>query len=417
MTTHHANSKVFMALSDVSRLKILELLREGEKSATVLQEKINAGQSTLSHHMKILTESGIVTARKDGKWTYYFISENGKNYAVKLLRHLTTTAELMKTKHKSQNINDDQTERRRQETMKPFTIVVDTSCDLTPEFIKKHEIEVMPIPFILDGEEHSEGYWQKISGKEYYDALRNGSIAKTSQINPDAFVKTFTEYAEQGRDVIYILLSSGLSATYQSSQIALADVKEKYPDCKIFPIDSISATVVTTLLAYLAVKKRDEGLSAEETAAFLEEKKHKMFGIFTVDDLMYLHRGGRLSKLSAVGGSILGIKPILNINPDGTLGLKEKARGRENSLKFLVSQMERSVAPGSVIDTLLIPHADCEEDAKKLAKLAQEAFEIRNLEIILMCPVIGAHVGPGIVALVYESDMTREEFENEYYNN
>jgi len=299
--------------------------------------------------------------------------------------------------------------------LKPFTIVVDTSCDLTPVFVKEHELKVMPIPFVLDGEEHSEGYWQKISGKEYYDALRNGSIAKTSQINPDAFVKSFTEYAELGRDVIYILLSNGLSATYQSSLIALADVKEKYPDCKIFPIDSISATVVSTLLVYLAVQKRDEGLSAEETAAILEEKKHYMFGMFTVDDLMYLHRGGRLSKLSAVGGSILGIKPILNINPDGTLGLKEKARGRENSLKFLVSQMERSIAPGSVIDTLLIPHADCEEDAKKLAKLAQEAFEIRNLEIILMCPVIGAHVGPGIVALVYESDMTREEFENEYY--
>jgi len=392
-----------MAFSDVSRLRILELLRGGEKCATVLQEKINTGQSTLSHHMKILTESGIVTARKEGKWTYYSICESGSQYAEKLLRYLTSFPQ--------ENI----TEQRRTETVKPFTIVVDTSCDLTPEFINENEIEVMPIPFILDGEEHEEGYWQKISGKEYYDALRNGSIAKTSQINPDAFVKNFTEYAEKGRDVIYILLSNGLSATYQNSQIALADIKEKYPDCNIFPIDSISATAVSTLLAYLAVQKRNEGLSARETATFLEEKKHHMFGIFTVDDLMYLHRGGRLSKLSAVGGSILGIKPILNINPDGTLGLKEKARGRENSLKFLVSQMERSLAPGSVIDTLLIPHADCEEDAKKLAKLAQEAFEIRNLEIIFMCPVIGAHVGPGIVALVYESDMTREEFENEYY--
>jgi len=298
----------------------------------------------------------------------------------------------------------------------PFKIVVDTSCDLTPEYMKEHDIDMMPIPFILDGVEHSEGYWQEISAKDYYDALRNGSIAKTSQINPDAFVKTFTEYAEKGEDVIYILLSNGLSATYQSSQIALADVKEKYPDCNIFPIDSISATGVTTLLVQLAVMKRSEGLSAAETAAVLEEKKNHMFGIFTVDDLMYLHRGGRLSKLSAVGGSILGIKPILNINPDGTLGLKEKARGRDNSLKFLVSQMERSLAPGSVIETLLIPHADCEEDAKKLAELAKAAFEIKNLEIIMMCPVIGAHVGPGIVALIYESDMTRQEFEDEYYS-
>jgi len=300
--------------------------------------------------------------------------------------------------------------------LKPFTIVVDTSCDLTSEFIKKHEIEVMPIPFVLDGTEHNEGYWQDISGKEFYDALRNGGIAKTSQINPDAFVKTFTEYAKQDRDVIYLILSSGLSATYQSSQIALADIKETYPDCKIFPIDSIAATAVGTLLVMLAVKKRDEGASAEETAAWLEQKKNNLFGIFTVDDLMYLHRGGRLSKMSAIGGSILGIKPILGINPDGTLGLKEKARGRENSLKFLVSQMERSVAPDTVIENLLIPHTDCEEDAKKLAKIARDTFEIKNLEIILMGPVIGAHVGPGTVALVYESDMTRENFEKEYYN-
>ena len=417
MTTHYANSKVFMACSDITRLRILELLRKGEKSATELQEKIEAGQSTLSHHMKILVDSGIVAARKAGKWTYYSICEKGARYAQSLLRYLTAKENAEKTIIPQTDAKNIITTRRRTEELKPFTIVVDTSCDLTPEYMKEHEIEVMPIPFILDGVEHSEGYWQNITGKEYYDALRNGSIAKTSQINPDAFVETFTHYAEQDRDVIYILLSSGLSATYQSSQIAIADVKEKYPNCNIFPIDSISATVVTTLLTYEAVKKRDEGFSAMETAAFLEQKKHRMFGIFTVDDLMYLHRGGRLSKLSAVGGSILGIKPILNINPDGTLGLKEKARGRENSLKFLVSQMERSLAPGSVIDTLLIPHADCEEDAKKLAKLAQEAFEIRNTEIILMCPVIGAHVGPGIVALVYESDMTRQEFENEYYPN
>jgi len=411
LTAHHANSKVFMAFCDVTRLKILELLRDGEKSATVLLEKLETGQSTLSHHMKILVDSGVVQARKDGKWTYYSISENGSHYAARVLRYLTSS----ETRTKTVNIKDNTKEQRRQETVKPFTIVVDTSCDLSPEYVKEHEIEVMPIPFILDGVEHSEGYWQNISGKDYYDALRKGSIANTSQINPDAFVKTFSEYAEQGREAVFILLSSGLSATYQSSQIALEEVKAKYPECKLFPIDSISATAVSTLLAYMAVKKRDEGLSAEETAAYLEEKKHRMFGMFTVDDLMYLHRGGRLSKLSAVGGSILGIKPILNINPDGTLGLKEKARGRENSLKFLVSQMERSLAPGSVIDTLLIPHADCEEDAKKIAKLAQEAFEIRNIEIIFMCPVIGAHVGPGIVALVYESDMTREEFESEYY--
>jgi len=131
---------------------------------------------------------------------------------------------------------------------------------------------------------------------------------------------------------------------------------------------------------------------------------------------MYLHRGGRLSKLSAVGGSLLGIKPVLGINPDGSLGLKEKVRGRDAALKFLVSQMERTVAPGKVIEKLLIPHTDCEEDAQKLANMVKEKFDVRQLDIMLMGPVIGAHVGPGTVALVYEADMTREEFEKKYYS-
>jgi len=394
-----------MAFCDVTRLKILQLLREGEKSASDLLEKLDSGQSTLSHHMKSLVDSGVVAARKDGKWTYYSINEDGAHYAARLLRYLTTK-EIPKDYIK---------EKRRTESVKPFTIVVDTSCDLTPSFIKEHDIQLMPIPYVLNGTEHKEGYWQDITGEEFYNALRNGGTANTSQINPDAFVSSFTKFAEKGEDVIYLILSSALSATYQSSQIALADVKDSYPDCNIFPIDSISATVVSTLLAYLAVEKRSEGSSAAETAAWLEEKKNNIFGVFTVDDLMYLHRGGRLSKLSAVGGSLLGIKPVLGINHDGSLGLKEKVRGRDAALKFLVSQMERSVTPGKVIEKLLIPHTDCEEDAQKLANMAKEKFEIRQLDIMLMGPVIGAHVGPGTVALVYEADMTREEFEKKYY--
>jgi len=401
-----------MAFSDVTRLRIIELLRSGEMSATVLCEKVDTGQSTLSHHMRILTESGVVTARKEGKWTFYSISESGRHYAAGLLKYLTAKTCIAGKTHKSYILEN----QRRNETVKPFTIVVDTSCDLTPEFIKKHKIEVMPIPFILDGEEHSDGYWQKITGGEFYDVLRLGGVAKTSQINPDSFVKAFTKHAEQGSDVIYIILSAALSATYQSSQIALAEIKETYPDCNIFAIDSISATVISTLLVMSAVSKRDEGFSAEETVAWLEEKKNYMFGVFTVDDLMYLHRGGRLSKLSAIGGSVLGIKPILSINYDGSLGLKEKARGRENSLKALISYMEKSTEKGAVIENVLIPHTDSEEDALKLAKMVRETFDVRNIELILMCPVVGAHVGPGTIALVYESNITREEFEKKYYN-
>jgi len=435
-----------MAFSDVTRLKILELLREGEKCASVLREKVDAGQSTLSHHMKSLVESGVVVARKEGKWTFYSISESGVVYASKLLKYLTAKplpsafskitfnerqpgsvytqfkAEQPDTSQSTEGhtvprlpIDSKSEEKRRNKSVKPFTIVVDTSSDLTPEFIKENEIEVMPIPFVLNGTDYNEGYWQNISGKEFYDALRNGGIAGTSQINPETFVKDYEKYAQKNEDVIYLILSSGLSATYQSSQIALADIKETYPDCNIFPIDSIAATCVGTLLIKLAVEKRNEGLSAAETAAWLEEKKNYLFGVFTVDDLMYLHRGGRLSKLSAVGGSLLGIKPVLNINPDGTLGLKEKIRGRDAALKLLVTMMERSVTPGEGINKLIITHTDCEEDAIKLEKMVREKYDIKELDIMLMGPVIGAHVGPGTAALIFEANCTRTAFEEKYY--
>jgi DegV family protein with EDD domain len=401
LTKHHDNAKIFMAFCDVTRLKVLEFLRRGDKSATELREFTGAGQSTLSHHMKILTDSGIVAAKKSGKWTYYTINETNGRYAARLLRLLTSgNGEIFETMN-----------RRRKNDMKPFTIIVDTSCDLPPEYLKEHGIETIAIPFMLDGTEHKNGYWQDISDKEFYKTLRDGGTAKTSQINPEAFVKSFTEYAKQDKDALYIILSSGLSATYQSSQIALEEVKESYPGCQIYPVDSLGATVLNNILAIMAVRKREEGLSAEETAAWLNEKRHRIFGFFTVDDLMYLHRGGRLSKLSAIGGSLLGIKPVLTIKPDGMLALKEKIRGREAAYELMINQIKRSTAPGTVPENVYISHTDCYDDAFTLSEMVKAAIGIQNVHICTMGPVIGAHTGPGAVTLVYEADMTREEYE------
>jgi len=354
--------------------------------------------------MKILIESGIVTARRVGKWTYYSICESGRRYAVELLRLLTCAS----TPRANFNI-----EKRRTDTViKPFSIVVDTGCELPPEFIEEHGIEVMPISFTLDEEEHKMGSWQEISAKEFYDALRKGGTATTAQTNPDTFVKSFTEYAKQDRDALFIILSSGLSATYQSSQIALAQVKKTYPDCNIFSVDSISATSYITLLTMLAVKKRQEGFSAEETAACLEERMHSILGFFTVDDLMYLHRGGRLSKLSAIGGSLLGIKPILNIQPDGTLKLKGKVRGRKTAFELMVNQLKECSNPDTVLDNIVITHTDSEDDALKLAEMVKDAVNVKQVSLIMMGPVIGTHLGPGAITLSFEAALTRQEYEN-----
>ena len=299
--------------------------------------------------------------------------------------------------------------------MNSFTIVADTSCDLPPEYLKEHDIKMLPIPFSLDGTDYKTGDWQKISDKEFYNALRNGGVAKTTLINPDVYLESYTGYATQGKDALYIVLSSGLSGTYQSSMLAFNQVKETYPDCNIYPFDSIGATAINGLLVMLAVEKRKEGLSAKETAAWLEEKKRSIIGIFTVDDLMYLQRGGRISTLAAVGGSVLRIKPVLNVQADGTLAVKNKVRGRMAALKLMVSQLEQSIASDAVLNTILIPHTDCEEDAAKLSEMIKEAVDVREVIIVSMGPVIGAHVGPGAIAIVFEAGMSREAFDKKFY--
>ena len=298
--------------------------------------------------------------------------------------------------------------------MSSFTIVVDSSCDLPAELMAKYGIEVLPIPFDLDGRSHVTGDWKGLTVSLYYDSLRKGKIAKTSQINPDDFTEAYSSYANDNRDALFISLSSGLSPTWHNSEIALNEIKKKYPNSNIYTVDSLNATTGHGLLTLLAVKKRDEGLTAGETAAWLNEKKHSLFGLFTVDDLMYLHRGGRLSRMSAITGSVFHIKPVLNMAPDGTLCMKEKVQGRDAALNKLISQLERSINPGTSLDTVLIAHSDCLEYAQALVAKLTAVVRINRIIIMPMCPVIGAHVGPGTVNLMFEADMTRQQYEDRF---
>ena len=300
--------------------------------------------------------------------------------------------------------------------MHPFTIFVDSNCDLPSKYFQEYNIKILPMPFELDGKPHDQGYWQGISGKEFYDTLRKGGVAKTSQINPITFETIFTEYIEQERDALFLILSSGLSSTLNNAQIALKQIKETYPDCGIHVIDTVSATVGHGLLAILAAKKRSEGLSVAETAAWLEEKKQHCIGLFTVDDLMYLHRGGRLSKLSAFAGSVLGIKPLLNIGPDGTLALKDKSRGKKAALEMMVNRLKECVAPDAALDYVMVSHTDCPADAQTLTEMIKASVNVREVVCELMGPVIGAHLGPGSLVLLFESDMNRDEYEEKFYN-
>jgi len=299
--------------------------------------------------------------------------------------------------------------------MGSFAIVVDSNCDLPPGYFEKYGVKTMPMPFELDGVAHNQGYWQEISGKEFYNTLRKGGVAKTSQINPDAFVAAFTEYAQQGREALFLTLSSGLSNTFDCAQIALQEIKDSYPDCGIHIVDTISATIGHGLLAMMAAEKRAEGLSASETAAWLEGKKQYCIGIFTVNDLMYLHRGGRLSKLSAIAGSALGIKPLLNIGPDGTLSLKDKARSKKAAMEMMISRLKNCINQDVVLDNVMVAHTDCAEDAQIFADMIKSSVNVREVVCMLMGPVIGAHLGPGSVVLLFEAVITREEYEKKFY--
>jgi len=300
--------------------------------------------------------------------------------------------------------------------MSSYTILADTSYDLPQEFVEKHNLKTIAIPFHLNGVTHEGGRWQEISDVDFYKALADGGTSGTTLINPEAFVQAFTESAKNNEELLVVLLSGGLSGTAQNAAIALQEVKETYPDCKIHIVDSFNAAGGSGLVALLACKNREAGMSAEENAKWLDEKKHSCLSLFTVDDLMYLHRGGRLSKLQAVAGSIIGIKPLLNVHPDGTLKLKDKARGRKAALETLVSQMKRTLKPDTKLDTVVISHSNCLEDAEKVAELIRAGTEVNEIYLVMMGPVIGAHVGPGCIAMFFESDMDREEYEAKFYS-
>jgi len=299
--------------------------------------------------------------------------------------------------------------------MSNFAILTDTSCDLPQKFFDDNQIAIVPITFHLNDVQHAQGRWEEVSDVDFYNTLRDGGRAGTAQINPETYVQVFTEYAEKGEPLLAIFLSSGLSPSYSNSVIALDEVKEKYPDCQIYVVDSLNAAGGVGLLVTLAVQKRAEGLSLEDTAKWLEEKRHSCLSLFTVNDLHYLHRGGRLSKLQAVAGSIIGIKPLLNVAPDGSLKLKDKARGRKAALETLVSQMKRSINKGTKLNTVVISHSNCSTDAQTVSNLIRDAFEVDDFQIVMMGPVIGAHVGPGCVALFFEADMDRPTYESKYY--
>ena len=285
--------------------------------------------------------------------------------------------------------------------MNNYILISDSSTDLTPELMKESNVEILPLTFIIDGKPYSNYLDEReMPIKEFYSLLRNGKIVTTGQVNVKNFLDVFENYLKNGLDILYIAFSSGLSGTYNSATIAAAELSQKYPERKIIVVDSLSASMGEGLLVYLAAQKAKRGAGIDEVAKWVEENKLNLCHWFTVDDLMFLKRGGRVSSAAALMGTALGIKPVMHVDNEGHLIPISKVRGRRKSLDALVSKMEES-AINPKEQVVFISHGDCIEDAEYLAKQIKSKLKVKDIKINTIGPVIGAHSGPGTMALFF----------------
>lgn len=280
--------------------------------------------------------------------------------------------------------------------MRDYVITVNSTVDLPKEWLMERGVNVIPLSYTIDGETYKD--MEGLSSKDFFAKLREGKMAVTSQVNPEEAAEWIETFVKQGKDVLHLAFSSGLSGTCSSMEIGASMVREKYPEAKIIVIDTLCACLGEGLLLYKALQIKEKGKSIEETAQWVEENKLHICHNVTVDDLYHLHRGGRISKTTAVIGTLVQIKPIIHMDNDGKLQVIGKERGRKKSLNKIVDMaVERS--QGWENDIIMITHGDCLEDAEYVAKLVKEKMGIDNILINNIGTVIGSHTGPGVVAV------------------
>ena len=282
--------------------------------------------------------------------------------------------------------------------MSNFYIVTDSGCDLNQSMVNELNISVVPLMVNFKGQTQPDNVDDGIGA--FYEGLRAGEVATTSAINPTGWEERIEPILAAGQDALVITFSSGLSTTYQSAVIAADELKEKYPERNIRVVDSLCASLGQGLLVWYACQKRDAGLSLDELTAWLEENKFNLCHWFTVDDLMYLKRGGRVSAATALVGTMLQIKPVLHVDNEGHLINVAKARGRKASIEALAKKVAELGLEGKN-DTVFISHGNCIEDAKLLETILKEKFGVKEVIIGYVGAVIGSHSGPGTLALFF----------------
>ena len=286
--------------------------------------------------------------------------------------------------------------------MASYVISTDTSCDFPLDYVQRHQIPLVSLYYSIDGKDGVNGCPKSEELKTFYQKMREGSETKTQQASVEDTEKLFRQILETGSDVLHIAFSSGLSGTANAARLAAETLKEEFPDRKIIVIDSLCASLGQGLLVDYALRMKDEGKSMEETAQWVQDHLQNICHLFTVDDLKYLQRGGRISKTTALLGTMIGIKPVLHVDEEGKLVPLSKVRGRKQSIQALVDKMEQNIGSyRSQKQPIFISHGDCEADAQYVAQQVKKLFGISSILINYVGPTIGAHSGPGTMALFF----------------
>lgn len=278
-----------------------------------------------------------------------------------------------------------------------YVLITDSACDILPEKLAEWKVEMIPLAYLFtDTGKEQLDHEEPI--REFYKSMRDGRVAKTSSVNESRFVDAFTPILEAGKDLIYLAFSSGLSVTCENGKKVAATLQEKYPDRKIVVIDSLAASAGQGLFVYLAVQNRDSGMSLEDNARALEAYVLHVCHWFTVDDLVYLKRGGRISRTTALLGTALNVKPVLHVDNEGHLIKMTQVRGRKKSIRKMAERLGETILPESPI---FISHGDCAEDAEMLKEILEKEYGKEVNLITYVGSVIGAHSGPGTLALFF----------------
>ena len=283
--------------------------------------------------------------------------------------------------------------------MSDYIVYTDSACDISPEILDQWGVRYLSLTFRFEGDE-TEYSNSEMPPEPFYAKMRAGEVAKTSAVNVETFKNAFEPELRDGKDILYIGFSSGLSNTVNAAQIAANELLADYPERKLIVVDTLSASAGFGMLLDLTLKRKDEGATIEEAAQFATDTRLHQCHWFTVDDLMYLKRGGRISPAVALVGTMLGIKPVLHMDNEGHLVKVSQARSRKGALKALVDKYtELALEPGS--GTVFISHGDCMDDVDRLKEMLKARHGVDVELVTYVGPVIGAHSGPGTLALFF----------------